>query len=781
MQASKLDLRTREAMENGGERGPALVPGNAQASRLYRAAAGLDQPSMPPGKTLPTPDLEALRAWIEAGASALPSTESVMAEEDERPITDEERRFWAFQPPVRPAIPTVADSLAAWIKTPVDAFLLQAMTSKGLRPSPQAGRRTLIRRLYLDMLGLPPSLEDVTAFVNDTATDAWERLVDRVLRSPHHGERWARHWLDLVRYSDSGGFEYDRDRPNAYRYRDYVVRALNGDKPYDQFVREQIAGDEIAPESHEALIATGLLRFGPDHNMKNEQTRMDELDDLVSSTSLAFLGMTVGCARCHNHKFDPIPQKDYYRIQAVFFPTKPADIPLARAEDVERHAARNREIDESQKPLKMEREALEKHYRDQILAEKRSRLPAFLREALNTPAERRTEGQKLSANQVAKTLKVKEEELVKALSTADLARRKEIDLRLQMLDATRPPALPTAMAISDEGRDAKPSYFLYRGSPGNKGSRMSPGVLTVAAKSEVAFPEPPRGAKSTGRRRAFAEWIASAGNPLTARVMVNRLWQHHFGEGIVATPSNFGRTGQRPSHPELLDWLATEFIRQGWSLKAMHRLMLNSSAYRMVSDDNAAGRQADPINQSLWRMPRTRLEGEIVRDGILAVAGSLDLTVGGPAVFPYIDPALWQSSSGRVWPGRTASDPSTNRRSLYVFHKRTIAYPMLEVLDKPDAAGSCARRNRSTIPTQALVLMNNEFVARQAAFFAQRLQAELPGNVAGQVRRAFELTFARPPSDTEGAEAEKFIRTSPYGLVDFCQTIFNTNEFAYTP
>lgn len=785
-QLSGLDLRTPEAMRKGGERGPALTPGQPEASRLYRLAAGLDQPAMPPGGKISAADLAALRAWIAAGAPPLPAApgadqDGLRRKLEERPITEEERRYWAFQPPRRPPVPEAPAEFAAWAENPVDAFLLARMLPQGLRPSPPAGRRALIRRLYLDLLGLPPAPEDVEAFVADPAPDAWPKLVEQVLASPHYGERWGRHWLDLVRYSDSGGFEYDRDRPHAWRYRDYVVRSFNEDKPYPQFIREQIAGDEFAPDSPDALIATSFLRFGPDHNMKNEQTRMDELDDIVSTTTLAFLGMTVGCARCHNHKFDPIPQKDYYRMVAVFFSTVPVDRPLAAPDVIARHRARNQEIDGLQKPLKAERDALEKPYREQLLAAKRARLAPHIQQALRTPPEQRTEGQKLSALQVERTLRVKEEELVQAMAPADLARRKELELALQMLDARRPEPLPAAMAVGEEGRQAKPSYFLYRGSPGNKGSLMSPGVLSVAARVEPAFPEPPADSKSSWRRRAFAEWIASPDNPLTARVMVNRIWQHHFGAGIVRTPNNFGKSGARPSHPELLDWLATEFVRQGWSVKAMHRLMLNSQAYRMASDDTDANRGIDPENRWWWRMPRVRLEGEVVRDAMLAAAGTLDRSLGGPGVFPFIDPALWQSSSGRTWPGRALSDPVSHRRSLYIFHKRTIPYPMLEVFDKPDAAGSCPERNRSTVPTQALVLMNSEAVRRQAAFFAQRLQQERPGHPAAQVERAFALALARPPSPRERSLAESFLRSSPYGLVDFCQALFNTNEFAYAP
>lgn len=784
MAMSKLDLRSMKSMLAGGERGPALVPGSAEKSRLFRFTAGLEQPSMPPGKKLPTAQIEILKQWIDAGATfpevpaAKLDAKASLAALEERPITEQERRYWAFQAPVRHPLPPVRD--AGWVRNPIDAFLLSAMESKGLRPSPEADKRALVRRVYLDLIGLPPTPSEVQAFVRDTSPTAYEQLIERLLQSPYYGERWGRHWLDLVRYADSGGYEVDRDRPNAWRYRDYVIQAWNADKPYDQFIREQIAGDEIAPESHDALIATGLLRHGPEANIKTEQTRMDELDDIVATTSTAFLGMTVGCARCHNHKFDPIPQKDYYRIQAVFFPAKYADYPLAPEKDVEIYKARQKRIEELQTPLKKKRDALERPFREKLLQEKKSRLPGYIQTALQTPPEKRTEGQKLNALQVEKTLKVTEKEVLAAMTASDLETHRGLDAQIEALDQQRPQPLPTAMGIREDGPNPPPSFFLHHGSPGNKGSLMSPGVLSVAARAEVEFPAA-ENAKSSGRRRAFAEWIASPENPLTARVMVNRMWQHHFGEGIVPTPSNFGKSGMAPTHPHLLDWMATEFIRQGWSIKAMHRLMMTSNAYRMASDDIPKNAAADPANTYLWRMPRLRLEGEIIRDSILALAGTLDRKMGGPGIFPYIDPALWQSSSGRKWPGRPDSDPETWRRSIYIYTKRTIPLPMLDVFDKPDTIGSCPRRNRSTIAPQALILMNNSWVQMQAKQFAQRLQREAGGDAAAQVERAYQLALARSPSPSERAHSIRFITSDPFGLVDFCQTIFNLNEFVYMP
>lgn len=777
---SKLDVRTRESLLIGGERGPALEPGNAEASRLYRFAAGLDKPSMPPGKSIGDEKLAVLKRWIDAGAqldaSAPQAKEDAavaLAKLEERPITPQERAYWAFQPPHRATPPALA-------KNPVDAFLLAAMRDKHVTPAPPADKRTLVRRAYLDLTGLPPTPQQVQAFLADRSPTAFSRLVDQLLASPQYGERWGRHWLDTVRYADSGGFEYDNDRPQAWRYRDYVIKAFQDDKPYNRFILEQLAGDEMAPHSNEAHIATGYLRLGLENNLKTEQTRLDELDDLVSTTSQAFLGMTVGCARCHNHKFDPIPQKDYYRLQAVFFPTKAQEYPLVSAEEVARNSAAQKAISDQQTPWKQKIKELEKPYRERIMADKKAKLADYIQVALRTPPEQRTPGQKLNAEQVEKTLGVDEDELIGALSSDDKAQRGEWLKQIAALDKQRP-VLPVAMAITDVGPDAPPSYFLHRGSAGQKGSVMQPGVLSVASNGEWNFPAPPPDARTSWRRRGLAEWIASDTNPLTARVMVNRIWQQHFGEGIVRTPNNFGKTGEQPTNQPLLDWLATEFVRQGWSIKAMHRLIMNSQTYQRASNDLAANMKADPENRLLWRMPRRRMEAEAIRDSMMAAAGNLDLTVGGPATHPYIDPALFQSSSKRTWHGQPDTDPSTWRRSVYVFSKRSIPLPMLDVFDKPDSVSSCARRNRSTIAPQALIMMNNNFVLMEAQMFADRLKREAGNDAKAQARRAFEIALGRPPAPVEAAQTVAFIQAGPHGLVDFCQTLFNLNEFVYLP
>jgi mono/diheme cytochrome c family protein len=790
--AGGLDLRTEDGLRQGGLRGAVVVAHQPDESALFRHVSHLEAPFMPAGAPrLPDESIALVRRWIETGGSlaavpeASPTAATAAAELaklEERPITDEERAYWAFVTPRRSIPPPVARQ--EWRANPVDAFLLAAMESQGLTPTAAADRRTLARRVSLDLLGLPPTPDEVEAFVNDPTPDAWPRLVDRLLASPHYGERWARHWMDLVRYADSGGFEFDVDRPEMYRYRDYVIESFNRDKPYDRFVKEQIAGDEFEPESDEAMVATGFLRLGPEGG----GNRLDALDDLVATTTLTFMGMTVSCARCHNHKFDAIPQKDYYRIQAVFAATRDVEHPLAPAHEVAENRAARQRIDEAIKPLQERKGAIEKPFHDAIVEREVARLPEYMQVAWRTPAGKRTEGQRLNVVQIEDTLKlgslrnlVHEAHVVALMPEEARAAHAAVKAQIAALEAQRPARLPSARAIGERGRTPEVSYFLHRGSPDARGSRVAPGVLSAASTGEWTFSEPPANARSSWRRRGFAEWLVHRDNPLTARVIVNRLWQHHFGEGIVRTPSNLGRMGERPSHPELLDWLAVELMETGWQLKPLHRLMLTSRAYQMASVDVPANVAIDPENRFFWRMPRLRLEAEIVRDAMLSVAGTLDRRIGGPAIFPYIDPDLFEKSSRRDWKGLPDSDPATWRRSLYVFSKRSIRYPMFEAFDQPNLVNSTDRRNRTTIAPQALILMNNPMVLFQAKRFAGRLRAEAGSDAAAQVDRAYQLALGRPADEVERAWALAFIRGSAEGLEAFCQLLFNLNEFVYRP
>jgi mono/diheme cytochrome c family protein len=792
----RLDLRTHDTLNNGGLNGPAIVAHEPDRSRLYQRVTHPDPKRAMPPPTHPRlseDDREAIRAWIVDGGSFASVEEAVPDEHksaatlaviEERPITPAERQYWAFQRPTRLPVPRVSHE--RWGTHPIDAFLLAAMRAKKLTPSPRADRRTLIRRAYLDLLGLPPSPEEVEAFVNDRAPDAWPKLVDRLLASPHYGERWARHWLDLVRYADSGGFEFDVDRQEMWRYRDYVVKSFNDDKPYSQFVREQLAGDELAPGSDEAMIATGFLRLGPEGGGGGERGRQDSLDDIVMTTTLTFMGMTVSCARCHNHKFDPIPQKDYYRIQTVFAPTRGVEHPLVPSHEVTAHRAETERLESLLKPLRQAKKDVEAPFLKQLVDREIALLPEYLRIAWNTPPAERTEGQRLSVAQIEKTLqddtlraKITEKDIVALMPDDVRQKHAALAAEIAALDQQKPKPFPTARAIG-ESAEPRPSYFLHRGNVDAKGPVMTPGVLTVASAAEPVFPTPPAGAKSTFRRSGFAEWLVSPDNPLTARVMVNRLWQHHFGEGIVRTPSNFGKMGEAPSHPQLLDWLAVEFVECGWSVKAMHRLMLTSEAYQMASRDIAANVAIDPENRQFWRMPRQRLEAETLRDQMLAVAGTLDRTIGGPNVYPYIDPDLFEKSSRRDWPGKPDDDPSTWRRSVYVFSKRSIRYPLFETFDQPNLINSVDRRNRSTVAPQALILMNNATVVFQAKKFAERVAGEAGPEPVAQVQRAFHLALGRAADAEEQQKAVAFLEAGGH-LSELCHVLFNLNEFAYRP
>ncbi len=789
---SGLDMRTHASITAGGSKGRAIVPHKPQESLLYRFATQAHEIKMPPppGERLNEADLDVLFRWIEAGgslegveeaANAQKSAEELLKSE-ERPIKPAEREYWAFKAPVRAPVPQ--PRTPGWNTNAIDAFLASAMEARGLRPSGPADRRTLIRRAYLDVLGLPPTPAEVEAFVADGTPQAWTKVVDSLLASPHYGERQARHWMDLVRYADSEGYEFDVDRANMYRYRDYLIDAFNKDKPYDQFVKEQLAGDELDSVTPESMVATGFLRLGPSGGGNNQ----DALDDLLSTTSLTFMGLTVGCARCHNHKFDPIPQKDYYRLQSIFVPASDVSYPLAPSHEVEANRAESQRIDALQRPLRQQKTQIESPFQQQILDREIAKLPEYMQVAWRTPPDKRTPGQKLTVTQIERTITiadttrklVTEADLVALMPPDVKTRHDAVKARIAALEKQRPRPLPTALAIGERGRVPPPSFFLHRGSPDTPGSRMTPGVLSVATSAEWTFPEPPPDAKSSYRRRGLAGWLTWKGNPLTARVMVNRMWQHHFGEGIVRTPGNLGKMGERPSHPELLDWLALEFMDRGWSMKPMHRLMLLSRAYQMGSVDIPGNVAIDPENRMFWRAPRVRLDAETIRDSILAVAGSLNPAIGGPSIFPHIDPDLFEESSRRTWKGVPDADPSTWRRSIYVFLKRSIRYPMFETFDQPNLVNSIDRRNRTLIAPQALILMNNGMVLTQAKQFAERLKQEAGADVDRQVERGFRVALGRPPDAFERRTSIEFVKKSPTGLVDFCHALMNLNEFVFS-
>ncbi len=814
IQLSKFDLRTRESAMKGGEKGPAIGPGKPEESKLYRLVAGLEKPAMPMDGKLTPEQVAVFRQWINEGAKwegavAADSKDaaSQLAALEDLKITDDMRKYWAFQKPLRPPVPANGE------RNPVDAFLLKAMTERGLKPSPQADRRTLVRRAYLDLTGLPPSPAEVLEFVNDKSLRSWENLIDRLLASPAYGERWGRHWLDVARYADSSGYGGDFNRPNAWRYRDYVIRSFNKDTPYNAFLQEQIAGDEMDWVTEDSLIATGFLRSYPKVGFReadNPQFRFEYLDDMIATVGRGVIGLTVQCARCHNHKFDPIAQKDYYKMQASFYGYVEVDHPLTSPEEAAAYNKAIEEVESKLRPLKADVKEIEQKYRAILLPEKYREFPANVQEAVNTPEEKRTPGQVLLANQIIRTVNVTPAEIERIMTPEDLERKKRTQAEIAAIEKTRPAPIPVAMGVTDgdfrftpdgpgdepapgkgikrqtggsflfkgPGRyEPQPNYFLYRGDLESRGSKMQPGFVTVATYGNPPVELPPSHGRTSGRRRALADWLGSPENPLTARVFVNRIWHHHFGRGIVSTLDNFGKMGEVPTHPELLDWLATEFMNRGWSVKQMHRLMMTSNAYRQSSQTADAENLArDPDNKFLWRFRIQRLEAEIVRDAVLVVSGGLNRTMGGPAVFPKIQGEVLASMKLGIWEVEE-DGPKVWRRSVYVYRKRGLPFPMFEVFDRPDQNVRCGRRNVSTVPTQALTLLNNEFVLKQAKLFADRVTEAAGNDRAKQIDLAYELALARGPSAEERALAESFLLRQP--LADFTHVLVNLNEFLY--
>jgi len=637
--------------------------------------------------------------------------------------TAAERRHWAFQPRKNVTPPDFPDAAArAWIKTPVDAFILAGLRKAGLRPAASADRATLIRRITFDLIGLPPTPEEIDAFVADKSPSAWEKVVDRLLASPAYGEQWGRHWLDVVRFAESDGYEYDMHRPDAWRYRDYVVRSFNDDKPYDAFVKEQLAGDEMDAKNTEYLVASGFNRLGPlRKNAGNQDVASSHNEVLTEMTNIvgaAFLGVTAGCARCHDHKFDPIRQSDYYRLQAHFAQTQPSDLVLAS---------------------KQEQDAW-KAQADPVQQEMR-RLQAQLRRAPD-------------------------------------AEKAKIELQLEALDDKMPAPLASIYSVTDEPRKAPPIKVLFHG------DYLNP-VATVGVRPlGVLLPDgAPEAALDTGKPRLkLAEWIADPANPLTARVMVNRIWQDHFGRGIVATPNDFGRMGARPSHPELLDWLAARFIDGGWRAKPLHRMILLSSAYRQAgtSPIEKAAAEKDADNALLWKFSHRRLDAEEIRDAMLAIAGRLNRKLGGPSFMPPIDPDLvLMLKRPQYWvPTRDKSE--YDRRTIYMIYKRNLRLPFSEVFDAPDTLLSCARREQSTHAPQALELLNGKTSNELAAHFAGRLlQVQ---TARERVDTAWRLTAGRAPNADERARALKFLSENPDDpakVKEFALAMFNLNAFLY--
>ena len=723
------------------------MPGKSSASLLYKAVAHIGDVSMPPGGALSADDVSAIKEWIDGGA--IWSSGPVSA-------------WWAFRKPVRPAAPSGA-------KNPIDAFIDQKLKAAGIAPAPEADRLTLLKRAGYDLLGLPPTKEQIDRFLNDKSADAWEHTVDLLLASPRYGEKWGRHWLDLARYGDTAGFEQDPYLLLAWRYRDYVIKSFNDDKPYDRFVKEQIAGDELYPTDPEARTGTGFYRVGVNRDMlfKVEDVNLAEKRiDMVDTTGAVFLGLTVGCARCHDHKFDPIPQKDYYRIQAIFQPAVSDRVFL------DYNPARNYDIAENSRTFKLwqtseEIQNIQRKYQGELREKKIAQLPADVQAAFHTPEEKRSKEQRILVDDNTKKVGVGAGEMNAIMNQADKERLDAISKRLLgMFSNYGPP--PMSAGIIDAGRDAPKTFIAIRGNPDSPGDEVQPGFLSALGGGDI--PEAPLHAASTFRRKALAEWVASPENPLFARVMVNRMWQFHFGSGLVKTPSDFGIRSGMPTHPELLDWLATEFVDRKWSVKSMNKLIMMSDAYKRGSNAGADALAKDPANDLLSHMNRRRLEAEEIRDASLAVTGELSFKTGG---LPVVPPLSREEMFGMIgnpasaW-SVTANAAEHNRRTIYMIVKRTFQQPMAQSFDGPDGVLTCPRRNESTTAPQSLELLNSSFTMDRAKALSAKVTT---------VDEAWRSVYGRAPSDEEKAAAEKFLMKSP--MSELIRALLNTNEFLY--
>jgi hypothetical protein len=706
-----------------------------------------------------------------------------------------------FRAPQRPPLPAVEDK--KWAVNPIDAFILSRLEAEGLAPSPRAAKLRLLRRVTFDLTGLPPTVSEQEAFLSDRSADAYRKVVERLLASPRYGERWAQHWLDLVRYAETDGFKADDLRPAAHRYRDYVIQALNADLPYDRFVRQQLAGDELEPDNPDALVATGFLRLWPDeYNAANlEQRRQEILDDVTDVTGQVFLGLTFGCARCHDHKYDPILQTDYFRLQAFFTPMRPRDdLPAATREEQREYQRRLDAWEAASHDIRAEMEKLVADKRGQQREYALGKFRPDIQQAVLTPDEKRTPYQRQIALMAEKQLYAAEKTAPSRLPPDKKKRYQELEQQLSALPMPRPRTLPQAMAVTDVGLQAPLTHLLAGGDWRKPRQQLHPGFPHFLDESTPDIrPIPER--KTTGRRSALARWLTRKDNPLTARVLVNRLWQHHFGVGIVATPSDFGTMGDPATHPELLDWLAVEFVESGWSLKHVHRLMVMSAAYcqdSRVDPANPLHRKAlsvDRDNHLLWHARRRRLEGEAVRDAMLALSGELNLRAFGPSARPKLPPHI----SKYAWkPNPRPQDQ--HRRSIYVLAQRNMRYPLFDAFDLPDMHNSCARRLTTTTAPQALLLLNGDFALERAQALAATLHERFGGDDGWMIARGYRLAWSRQPSAEEIQLGLRFLRKQSEALrarqhsdgaamdgdavrraalADFCHALLNTNEFLF--
>ena len=789
-QEGGLRLDSLTAAKQGGESGPAVVPGDLVKSRLIEAVRFTNPDlQMPPKSRLSDREIKVLEHWVQSGA-VWPEPAMVLVDDESqqarrmgdafndannpiRKIFGGERLdLWSLKKPVvdesrfNGLEGLIAESVQHLAPEIIDRLIRKRLEEAGIVPSAQADKRTLIRRLSFDLTGLPPSPDEVRSFVEDSSSNAYETLVDRLLDSPRYGERWARHWLDVVRYADTEGFERDEFRPLAWQYRDYVIRSFNQDKPYDQFIREQLAGDELVngppknADEADMLIATGFLRLGQWDStapifQEEVRHRDQQLADLANTAGSAFLGLTFSCCQCHDHKYDPLSQADHFRLRSFFADVIPRnDLVIELADDLEEIAKHNAAVDEEAAPLKAEQSNLDK--------DKKEDQPRF-------------------------------EELGKAIAEIEAKKRSP----------------RTAMGATDSGAEAPATYVFYQGDFSQPRDEVLPGFVSVLDPNPAAI-EPPR-ADTTGRRLALANWIASADNPWTARALVNRVWQHHFGVGLVATANDFGFSGSRPTNPELLDWLVIAFINDGWSIKKLHRAIVCSATYRQVSDtvgsrsqDSVRNQEKDPTNLLLWRQNVVRLDAETLRDSLLSVSGSLKAEGSGKPRWPHVpidllhaQPGILEAKDGGDG-GRMQGwyeDPveETDVRSVFLVRKRAMPIPFLQAFDLPDTTVSCARRDTTVVAPQALMLFNSPESIRFALILAQRVTEEAGLDPDRRVEALFQRALSRSPDAKEKAICLGLLRRHAdqhrmdgagdgaelLALRDLCRAVLNLNEFMY--
>ena len=768
-------------LAGGAQHGRSVNPGKPKESPLLKLLRGEIKPQMPMGKSLTADELKLVETWI---LSLSPEMKQLK----------NQGKYWAYVKPDSHQPPAVKDT--AWTYNEIDNFILRELEKKALSPAPQAHRRTLIRRVFFDLLGIPPDPEEVNFFVNNSSLSAYEELVDQLLSDPRYGEHWGRYWLDLARYADTNGYEGDPEYFHTWRYRDYVIDAFNDDKPYDLFIKEQLAGDEffemmnagsLPPPEPEKVVALSLLRLAPFTEPRGEEDRHILLSEMTSTVGSVFLGLTVGCAQCHDHKYDLFPIRDFYRLKA-FFATVQIDPP--RAGDIQQLGGpQPASFFKPTQKRRLDRERLEFEERLKVTQTAFEKFCEPLLKKLKTSDPNVNKLKRLTIKDLRKAIKVdqnyekftfKEHEQFwnyfhRVLKIKNnIERRKPLAFSLRNADG--PPYGPNVTT----------TYVLERGHWNRRGNSVEPGfpsAITGHSKPANIELDPFRRYPTRGRRLALARWIANPDNPLTARVIVNRLWQQHFSRGIVQTPSDFGRNGSPPSHPELLDWLANQLIAKNWSLKTIHRLILTSSTYKQSSSHkNSQASNLDPQNKLLWRFHRIRLKGESIRDSILKVSQRLSSDRGGPPVFPPLPKGLDEQQKVQgtnTW--ETTLGTEGRKRSIYTFQRRSLNMPLLETFDAPVLNSSCSQRETSVSALQALTMYDGEFVNTEAQYFANRVRRESSSDLQSQIKRAFQIALGRNPQNIEIEKSLDLLHSNGTAdsLVSLCRVLFNSNEFIY--